>query len=415
MGASSTEAAQILANEANLMMTDQNNWTSMGVAHMNNIWNKALQDEQNTFNKNMWDLENEYNSPEAQMERYIAAGINPVWAISKGDAGQAQQLTSAPAQPAQMPNLQAGHVEPVYDPNQAAKVGNLVAASNNVMNDARDFYKLSLEAQDVETRKSKAASDIALQKAEAAFKKSQTASQDLFNNLNTLTFDSQVGSKVHEYNLLKNQVDNGIKDLEVKNSTIANMEATKSQIKAQTEYVQMQTDHYLEQIAQRWKELSIAQQNADTNVRNTDINQQNANTAVAAQKTNEARLSVEVQKYTQDLQSKSNEQILEYIKLKSNPVTGSWLSFKNAFTGWREFVDSKFGVTVVDNTVSQLEAAGMVLSDRFIKDPTEANQKAYEQYRKFIYSLPMPRLPQVMPAPGSSSDSVLNPSGSWLP
>lgn len=37
---------------------------------------------QNAYNKRMWDVQNEYNSPAAQRERFSAAGINPILAMS---------------------------------------------------------------------------------------------------------------------------------------------------------------------------------------------------------------------------------------------------------------------------------------------------------------------------------------------
>lgn len=46
-------------------------------AKKQNEANLQMQREQNEYNLQMWNLENEYNSPEAQMERYKQAGLNP--------------------------------------------------------------------------------------------------------------------------------------------------------------------------------------------------------------------------------------------------------------------------------------------------------------------------------------------------
>lgn len=47
----------------------------------------ALQQQQNEFNLQMWKLNNEYNSPQAQMERFKAAGLNPNLIYGQGSNG----------------------------------------------------------------------------------------------------------------------------------------------------------------------------------------------------------------------------------------------------------------------------------------------------------------------------------------
>lgn len=42
-------------------------------------WNEAMAEKQNAWNYEMWLKQNEYNSPEAQVERLRAAGLNPLY------------------------------------------------------------------------------------------------------------------------------------------------------------------------------------------------------------------------------------------------------------------------------------------------------------------------------------------------
>lgn len=45
------------------------------------------QDKQNEYNLEMWNLQNEYNSPQAQMQRFQEAGLNPNLIYSQGTNG----------------------------------------------------------------------------------------------------------------------------------------------------------------------------------------------------------------------------------------------------------------------------------------------------------------------------------------
>lgn len=67
---------------------------------------KAL-NAQNQFNIDQWNRENEYNTPTAQMQRFLAAGINPWNAMSNFDNGNASSLTSAPYSSPSMIPMQA--------------------------------------------------------------------------------------------------------------------------------------------------------------------------------------------------------------------------------------------------------------------------------------------------------------------
>lgn len=96
------------------------NETNMEIARMNNEQQYKMFQEQNEFNLDMWNKQNEYNDPSAQVQRLLAAGINPVAVFGNGSVSEASQLTSA-----QAPQLQQARVNP-YQPD--FKVGEAVNA-----------------------------------------------------------------------------------------------------------------------------------------------------------------------------------------------------------------------------------------------------------------------------------------------
>lgn len=59
-----------------------------------NAYNREAASTEFARNKEMWDLQNQYNSPEAQMARYKAAGLNPN--LIYGSGGSAGNASSAP-------------------------------------------------------------------------------------------------------------------------------------------------------------------------------------------------------------------------------------------------------------------------------------------------------------------------------
>lgn len=85
------------------------NSTNIEIARMNNEAQIKMLRNQQAYNEDMWNKQNEYNLPKNQVQRLLAAGINPSAVFGSGSVSEAGQLT-APS----MPALQQAHVSP-YD------------------------------------------------------------------------------------------------------------------------------------------------------------------------------------------------------------------------------------------------------------------------------------------------------------
>lgn len=62
---------------------------------LNYLFNKKLAAQQNQYNIDMWKMQADYNSPQAQMQRFQEAGLNPNLIYGQGSNGN---MTSAPEQ-----------------------------------------------------------------------------------------------------------------------------------------------------------------------------------------------------------------------------------------------------------------------------------------------------------------------------
>lgn len=68
------------------------NWHAM---EDQQAFNKEQQELANAFNERMYDKNNAYNTPQAQMARFAAAGLNPYMMMGSGNTNTAQATTSA--------------------------------------------------------------------------------------------------------------------------------------------------------------------------------------------------------------------------------------------------------------------------------------------------------------------------------
>lgn len=146
--------------ESNLQAQRETNQANERIADKTNAMNRLMMQEQNAFNLDMWNKQNQYNEPRAQVNRLLAAGINP--ATGLGQVSQASQLSSADWAGAQAsyntaPQLNY-HQQPInYDFNGvgnaamqavAMKQSQIVSESQANYNNAKaDFERASAQAR----------------------------------------------------------------------------------------------------------------------------------------------------------------------------------------------------------------------------------------------------------------------------
>lgn len=146
--------------ESNLQAQRETNQANERIADRTNAMNRLMMQEQNAFNLDMWNKQNLYNEPRAQVNRLLAAGINP--ASGFGKVTEAGQLSSADWAGAQAsyntaPQLNY-HQQPInYDFNGvgnaamqavAMKQSQIVSESQANYNNAKaDFERASAQAR----------------------------------------------------------------------------------------------------------------------------------------------------------------------------------------------------------------------------------------------------------------------------
>lgn len=86
--------------------------------------NKKLYEQQYRDNIDFWRMQNAYNTPQAQMQRFQDAGLNPALIYGQGNAGNASQITTPDQNPVEF-----------RDP----RVGDAFAAAGSSLADFFDF------------------------------------------------------------------------------------------------------------------------------------------------------------------------------------------------------------------------------------------------------------------------------------
>lgn len=397
---SRTVKAQREANQTNQWLTQMNNQTQQEIADKANQWNWANLQAQNEWNIQQWERENEYNSPKQQVERLLEAGINPLWAMTGSDGGTAQHLESAAAQPASVARTEAARVSPEYDPTWLT---NLVAASRDVTNSALGWSKLGLEAEDVKTRRAGQISSSALDYASAANKRASTTSMEIENRWNLDTFGVRVEQQ-------QQQLANMKKQLDVMDSQSENYKAAAANYKASEELTREHINRVAEDYQLKWKEMSIALYNSQSNRISANASATNASTMQDRLKFDNEMAKVTVQKW-------NNDQLLDFLRTFGQNISGEM----NAKVGVEVLgVSGKAGVQEKGlPTLTTFHEAGLRALQWAASEPD--NPKAAEAARLAVDGLDkIDNNVHVPFAPNSSSSntSVLNPPpldsfGSW--
>lgn len=126
--------------------------------------NKELAKYQFSQNKQMWDLQNQYNSPEQQMARFKAAGLNPNLIYGQGSAGNAQTAPRYESPMTDYSNIQprlnpSDMLDKFMDWNQKNANFNNVMANNAVINETARGKKIANDVAE------KWAEELAMRKA----------------------------------------------------------------------------------------------------------------------------------------------------------------------------------------------------------------------------------------------------------
>lgn len=288
-GGFSNKTAQDRANETNLKIARETNQNQY-----------QMFQEQNAFNERMYNQMQQYNTPAAQMQRYTDAGINPYIAAGNVQTGNAQSAL----QSAQPPQLQMAQVAPAFGmgdaiQNSFSQIGNVIAqyAQNELA-----------MAQAKKTN------------AEANWVDRLNAANVLKLNSSSRLDDGQSSLLGLDYKLKSDTLGNYIK---LSDLSVANAEMTNEQLDVITQSARLDNalknidlgiqSKYGEQmfkanlakalaeafateqgVYQRNRQLSIAQQEANTNSKNADTNRMNAVTNRQNANTNAAVGSAQI-------------------------------------------------------------------------------------------------------------------------
>lgn len=121
--------SQLAANDANMQIADNLNWTNMMIQRETNDANLALANQQNQWNIDQWNRQNEYNSPANQVKLLRAAGINPALALNSNPFQPASSVSSAELANQAAPHLDAqAEMKPAVKPDGTAFHGFLQGA-----------------------------------------------------------------------------------------------------------------------------------------------------------------------------------------------------------------------------------------------------------------------------------------------
>lgn len=395
---SSTVKAQKLANEANIQIAQETNALNRQLASEANELNYRMFNEQNSWNEVMWNKQNEYNDPSAQLARYMKAGINPIWAMSDPSSGNASQLSSTEAKPAEVAQMQRYEVKPEYDPYLAQHIQNINNAANNILKGVQGFIGLDLQAQDVQTRRNAQVTRSGLDLASAAEVRAATQGRELENQWSLSTLGIRINSESQKLHNMEAQYRN----------MEANTDEAKSKkllIDEQKNFMSQQLNYQAEQLQLRKRELGILQQNANTNARSVDVQ--------------ESKYKLEDERFSAEIKQWNNENLLNFMK-----SFGSYheVEGKGGFSagGFNIQGSAKYhGQSPAD--LSKVYDCGILLLQRAAENP--GDEKTLQQAAEAAKILDLQRnemlkrraRAQELDRFNSSTSSIPNPSEDWLP
>lgn len=377
-------------NEFNYFSQERSNYLNMLQTQNTNAWNKYL-----------WDLQNAYDAPQAQMERYLQAGINPIWAMSKASSSGSPAVSAQP-----IPNV----APQMSFEGQAQANDMLKFAQSNALNSMLGFGELDVKNRNLAIQDRLSHSTIKKTLAEIEVLKTQVENNEFVNKVNSATYGAQVNQKIADLNLtnatiknLESQSDLSAEQKKLLEVSKEKVELEKNQVIAMTKKVEQDILNDLVRLQFEAQRIAIEQQNADA-----------ASTQAAAAymnaQTNDAALNHQIEKDTKEFELKTNDQILEMLD-RTRSV------FDRMLGNPGNTLEHTFGAdgSLLYKQLNYVRTGVKVLYNRFYSNPTKANAKAIDDCNKLIQNLQssLQSYPIPMPLNSPSTSSVENPSSSW--
>lgn len=139
-------AAAAIPAAASLVGGAQNSAAQADANRDSQRWSLAMYERQKKDNLDFWNLQNSYNSPQAQMQRFQQAGLNPHLIYGQGNSGNASPVSTPDAPPAQFRSTEPGNavggaalsfINSMYDLEiKKAQIDNLQAQNTVIHEDA---------------------------------------------------------------------------------------------------------------------------------------------------------------------------------------------------------------------------------------------------------------------------------------
>lgn len=187
---------------------------------LTNKANKRMADTAFQRNIQMWNMQNAYNSPQAQMERFKSAGLNPNLIYGQGSAGNAASAPryDAPRMEYQMPRVNLGETLGQYMDLKlkSQQVANM-AEQNRSIKLANDTNDLKLQIlQRYGMIKERASAGFLQNREQSESWRASNAS--ILNSYMLDTYDARVSKETSQAQLTDQQylnqlLDNSIKGL----------------------------------------------------------------------------------------------------------------------------------------------------------------------------------------------------------
>lgn len=399
---SSTVEAQKLANKTNLQIAQETNQANRDIATQANEWNWHNLEAQNNWNIEQWNRENEYNSPKQQVQRYLEAGINPLWAIGNGDPGSAQHLESGQPQPAEVAHMEAARVSPEFDPYLSQHVANINASARDLVNGVQGFAQLGLQERDVNTREAVGATQAALNRASAVEKKASAVGKELENQWNLTTFAVRAKAESQKLYNMEEQLSN------LKADT-AEHESKKAEIDAHKELIREQTNSVIAQIKQRNRQLDILQQHVNVQRAGVDVQRAGVEVQSKQQQLADQRFQAEIKHW-------NNQDLLQYMYRFGRELEGS-MKGQVGLEGLGVSAGAKVK-ELTPATMKQAIECGLEFCGRYANNPTPKMADDIGSVQETLQKIQDWRARQLsdpVTSSGFNTDTwnIQNPSDSW--